>query len=174
MAEGANKPKEVLKKAPTLYAITVFKLVKGLICLALAVWIYRHSDRDLPAEYQNFMEWMHTHWVKLNPERQFWTDLAKAVEDLTETRVRHFAIGTFLYSLFSLIEGFGLMFRVKWAGWMTIGESAFFIPIEIHHLIHNPSKFVFAILVANIIIVCYLFRNRERLFRHHNFRLHPD
>lgn len=168
MGEGEKKPKEVFKKAPTLYAITTFKLVKGLICVALAVVIYRHADTDLPAAYQNFLEWLHTHWIRLNPERQFWTDLALAVENLTEAKVVHFAIGTFLYSMFSLIEGVGLMFRVKWAGWMTIGESLFFIPIEVHHLTHKPSWFVFGILIANIIIFWYLYWNRERLFRHHH------
>lgn len=174
MADETNRQKQPPKKAPTLYAITAFKLVKGLICVALAVWIYQHSDRDLPAEYQNLMEWMHTHWVRLNPERQFWTDLAKAVENLTETKVMHFAIGTFLYSLFSLVEGVGLLFRANWAGWMTIGESAFFIPIEVHHLTTNkPSWFVFGILAANIVIFWYLFQNHRRLFRHHRLRSHP-
>jgi uncharacterized membrane protein (DUF2068 family) len=174
MADGPDKPKEVLKKAPTLYAITVFKLVKGVLFMAVALVIYQHSDRDLPAEYQNLLEWLH-HWLKLNPEREFWTDMAQAVENLTETKVMHVAMGTFIYSLFSLVEGTGLLFRAKWAGWMTIGESAFFIPIEVHHLTHNkPTWFVFSILVANIIIVWYLFRNRERLFRHHNLRLHKD
>ena len=47
------------------------------------------------------------------------------------------AIGSLLYSLFSLVEGVGLMFRVSWAGWLAIGESAFFIPIEILELIHS-------------------------------------
>jgi uncharacterized membrane protein (DUF2068 family) len=174
MTDDANKPKEVLKKAPTLYAITIFKLLKGAVFLGVALVIYQHSDRDLPAEYQNLLDWLH-HWMKVNPEREFWTDMALAVENLTATRVMHIAMGTFIYSLFSLVEGIGLLFRAKWAGWMTISESAFFIPIEVHHLTHvNPSKFVFAIMVANIIIVWYLFRNRDRLFRHHNFQLHPD
>ena len=38
------------------------------------------------------------------------------------------ATGTFLYSLFALVEGVGLIFRMPWAGWLAIGESAFFIP----------------------------------------------
>jgi len=37
---------------------------------------------------------------------------------------------TLVYSLFSLVEGIGLI-SVSWAGWLAIGESAFFIPIEI-------------------------------------------
>lgn len=175
MAEETKKPKEVLPKAPTLYAITTFKLVKGLICVVIAVVIYQHSDTDLPAAYQNWLEWMHTHWLKVNPERQFWSDIALAVENLTEAKVVHFAMGTFIYSLFALVEGVGLMFRASWAGWLTIGESAFFIPIEIHHLTtHKPTWLVFGILIANIIICWYLFQNRGRLFRHHFLHTHPD
>ena len=63
-----------------------------------------------------------------------------------------------------------MIFRVSWAGWMAIGESAFFIPIEIYELT-RPGKFswvVLGVLVINIIIVWYLLRNRHRLFRHHH------
>ncbi len=35
-----------------------------------------------------------------------------------------------IYSLFAAVEGVGLIFRFPWAGWLSIGESAFFIPIK--------------------------------------------
>ena len=79
------------------------------------------------------------------------------------------AAGTFVYSLFSLVEGIGLIFRVGWAGWMAVLESAFFIPIEIYELEEKGFTWgVSVILVLNVIIVVYLVRNRERLFRHHH------
>ena len=70
------------------------------------------------------------------------------------------------YSLFSLVEGIGLIFRVSWAGWMAIGESVFFIPIEVYDLLHNFRWKVVGILALNILIVWYLFQNRHRLFKH--------
>jgi uncharacterized membrane protein (DUF2068 family) len=78
------------------------------------------------------------------------------------------AAATLVYSLFSLVEGTGLMFRAGWAGWLAIGESAFFIPIEIYELVHNYSPAVLIILGLNVLIVWYLFQNRHRLFRHHH------
>jgi uncharacterized membrane protein (DUF2068 family) len=72
-----------------------------------------------------------------------------------------------MYSLFALVEGVGLMFRVPWAGWLSIGESAFFIPIEVLELVHQANWVVFIILVLNVFMVWYLFQNRERLFKHH-------
>jgi len=60
------------------------------------------------------------------------------------------------------------MFRVSWAGWLAIGESAFFVPIEVYELVRHPVLAVFIVLALNVFIVWYLFQNRNRLFRHHH------
>jgi|SRR5579863_5373032 len=153
------KPKA---RAPTLYAIIALKLLKGLIFVALAMVIYTHSDNDLPKEYQNMLE-----TLRLNPEREFWSKLALKVDTLTEAKMRHAAVGTLIYSMFALVEGVGLMFRIPWAGWLSIGESAFFIPIEVYELNRQFTWFVFVVLLLNIFMVWYLYQNRERLFRGH-------
>jgi uncharacterized membrane protein (DUF2068 family) len=161
----------IKKRAPTLYAIIAIKILKGLLFVSLAVVAYTLSDNDLPAEYKNLL--VH---LKLNPERKFWADLATRVGEVTESQMIRAAVGTLIYSMFSLVEGIGLMFRIPWAGWMAIGESAFFIPIEIYELVHrspDPARrghpvLVLVILGLNIFIVWYLFQNRHRLFRHHH------
>jgi uncharacterized membrane protein (DUF2068 family) len=162
----------VKKRAPTLYAIIAIKLLKGLLFVSLAIMAYTLSDNDLPAEYQNLL-----HHLRFNPERKFWADLAVQVGRLTEAKVLWAAAGTLVYSLFSLVEAVGLMFRISWAGWLAIGESAFFIPIEIYELVRRtvPERprpghmaTLLVILGLNILIVWYLFQNRQRLFRHHH------
>ena len=152
----------IKRKAPTLYLIIAIKLIKGLLFAGLALAAYTLSDNDLPTEYKKVM-----HHLRLNPERKFWADLAVGIGNLKERQVLVTAAGTLVYSLFSLVEGIGLMFRVRWAGYLAIGESAFFIPIEIYELIHRFRPVVFGILIVNIFIVWYLFQNRHRLFRHH-------
>jgi len=155
-------------RAPTLYAIIAIKLLKGLVFVALAIVAYTLSDNDLPAEYRQLL-----HLLRLNPERRFFTDLAVQIGKITEANVLWVAAGTLVYSLFSLVEGIGLMFRVSWACWMAIGESAFFIPIEVYELV-NPSRgsslMILVILLINIVIVWYLAKNRHRLFHHHHQR----
>ena len=161
---------QIKKRAPTLYAIIATKLLKGALFVTLAIVLWTLSDNDLPKDYQNLLQ-----HLRFNPERKFWVDLAQQIGHLTEARVLWAAAGTLVYSLFSLIEGVGLMFRVSWAGWMAIGESAFFIPIEIYELIHHREPghrghpiVVVAILGLNILIVWYLLQNRRRLFHHHH------
>src|SRR5690349_21121 len=140
------------------------KLLKGALFVSLAIVVYTLSDNDLPAEYQRLL-----HFLRLNPERRFLADLAIQIGQLTESKVVMTAIATLVYSLFSLVEGIGLLFRVSWAGWMAIGESAFFIPIEIYELVvRRFSLTVLFILGFNITIVWYLFANRRRLFHHHH------
>ena len=151
----------VKKRAPTLYVIIGIKLLKGLLFVTLAIVMYTLSDNNLPEEYRRLL-----HILRLHPERKFWSDLAVQVGQLTERRVVLAALGTLIYSLFSLVEGTGLIFRVSWAGWMAIGESAFFIPIEVYELVHRVSPSLVVILALNVLIVWYLLQNRQRLFRH--------
>jgi|SRR5581483_2369824 len=173
MASDPIDGKEALKRAPTLYIIIALKLLKGLLLVSLAFGLWMLSDQDLPADYKHALDWMNQK-MKLNPERKFWGDIAKQVENLTEAKMDHAAVATLIYSLFSLVEGTGLMFRISWAGWLSISESAFFIPIEVWELVHVKfTGWVFAILVLNIFMVWYLFQNRDRLFRHHQPH-HPE
>ena|ERR1051326_498643 len=161
-------------RAPTFFGIIIFKLVKGGLFLTLAIVLYCLSDNNLPQEYKDFLakpmiqETLHI--LRVHPGNKFFTHLAEQVGQLTEANVLWAAAGTCLYSVFSWVEGIGMIFRVSWAGWMAIGESAFFVPIEIYELT-RPGKFswvVAAVLVINVIIVWYLFKNRHRLFRHHH------
>jgi uncharacterized membrane protein (DUF2068 family) len=163
---------QIKKRAPTLYFIIAIKLLKGLLFVSLAITAYTLSDNNLPEEYKNLL--LH---LKLNPERRFWVELARQIGQLTQAKVLWAAAATLFYSMFSLVEGIGLMFRVSWAGWLAIGESAFFIPIEIFELVQRRPRgeqhlshliMVSVILAINILIVWYLFSNRKRLFRHHH------
>jgi uncharacterized membrane protein (DUF2068 family) len=157
------------KRAPTLYAIIVFKLLKGTLFLVLAIVLYCLSDNDLPAEYQHLL-----HHLRVQPGNQFWSNIALKVGRMTEIKMIWTAVGSLVYSMFSLVEGSGLLFRVSWAGWLAIGESAFFIPIEIYELVRRPvtdhhhSGVLLIVLILNIFIVWYLLANRKRLFRHHH------
>lgn len=162
------------KRAPTLYFIIATKFVKGVLALLLAFGVYRLSGQDLGDVFDRAVKFIH-----LDPEKKFFSDIGDRLDDITPANVRWVATGTFLYSLFALVEAVGLMFRVPWAVWLTIGESAFFIPIEIYELMHRHqvtengevihwfSWKIASILALNILIVWYLYQNRERLSQRH-------
>jgi uncharacterized membrane protein (DUF2068 family) len=151
------------QRCPTLYLIILIKLGKGLLLLLIAFGVYKLAGTDLQEQFRGLLK-----FVNIDPERKFFSSIGSWLESVNASNVRLFATGTLLYSLFSLVEGVGLIFRVSWAGWMAIGESAFFIPIELYELMQRYSTTVLLILFINIGIVFYLLTNRHRLFRHHH------
>ena len=170
----------VLKKpAPTLYFIVAIKLIKGVALLLAAAGIFSLVGKDLSDVFDQFLRWVH-----LDPEHRFFSNIGDWLDTITPANMRNLANVTLLYGLFLLVGGTGLAFRAKWAIWLAIGESAFFIPIEIFEIIHrrrpllpneprpeffsHPRVGLLIVLALNILIVWYLLQNRQRLFRHHH------
>ena len=136
-----------------------FKLGKGLLFLALAAGIFTLTDNNLPEDFRNLLHELH-----FDPERRFWADLSAKLGSVTPKNIIWVASGTFLYASVSLLEALGLFLRKPWGGWIAIGEGAFFIPIEVFELSHHFVWGLALILVINVVIVAYLWRNRARLF----------
>ena len=163
--EQKNLPaEEKPKRAPTLYFIIGFKLLKGTVALLLALKIHKLSEDDLPEQFQKLLQFLH-----INPERKFFTDLADRVADITQANLQWVVIGSLIYSFFMLLQATGLIFRLGWIVWLVIGESAFFVPFEVYELVINPSLLKFSVLAVNVLIVWYLFTNRARLIKHHHY-----
>lgn len=156
------------KRAAGLYTIIAVKLGKSLLLFGITLGIYSLMGDDLQVELERFVR-----WLRLDPEHQFFADLGARLQVLTPASIAWIASGTLLYGVLLLVESIGLMFRVFWAAWLAIGETAFFIPIEIYHLMKDFSPAVFVLLVVNVAIVWYLVRNRSRLFHHASLAAKP-
>lgn len=151
------------QRAPTLYLIVAIKLLKGALLLLAAGVFFSLVGVDLQQQFNRILV-----EANLEPEGKLFSDIGRWLQTITPHNVQVFATGTVLYSAFSLVEGAGLWWRASWAGWMAIGESSFFIPIELYELLEKYSSTLLVILVLNIWIVWYLYTNRQRLFRHHH------
>jgi uncharacterized membrane protein (DUF2068 family) len=177
---ATSQEAHIKKRAPTLYAIIFFKLIKGVLFFAFGVVLYFQASHDLPAEWDDLLKQPFVEHVferlRIHPENKFFQHIAEQIDNVTEAQIHVWAVGTMLFSLFPLVEGIGLLYRWTWAGWLTIGESAFFVPIEMYELAKKFSPYMVLVMVINIIIVCYLYVNRDSLFhshRHHH-RRHED
>jgi uncharacterized membrane protein (DUF2068 family) len=172
----ATKP----KRAPTLYFIVGFKFLKGLVALLLAVGAFSLRDSNLPEDFRKLLEFFH-----IDPEKRFFLEIADRIGEITASNVTWAAALSCFYAGFMFLQAVGLALRVSWIVWLVIGESAFFVPIEVFELVRkhvpnpdhphpliNPKLAISIVLVANVAIVWYLFNNRERLIRHHQFHLH--
>ena len=183
MDSDSTKP-AAKNRAPTLYFIAICKMAKGVCLLLLAAGIYSMAGKDLQDSFDRFLE-----WVRVDPEHSFFHNISDFLSTVTPGNVQATALFFFIYGLFLIVGGTGLALRAKWAIWLTIGESAFFIPIELFELTRFPRKGaadevppvpppsqlfphpkigLLIVLILNIIIVWYLLKNRKRLFKHHD------
>lgn len=151
------------KRAPTLYLIIGIKLLKGLLLLLLAVGVYLLRNKDLQDVFDNSLQWLH-----LDPENKFFNSIGEWLDTVTSANVKVVASGTLLYGVLLLVEGIGLACRARWAVWLVIGQSVFFVPIEIYEYVRHGSLAVLVLLLINVFIMWYLFQNRKRLFPPHH------
>jgi len=171
---SAVAPAAPRKGATTLYAIIFFKLIKGLLFIAFGVILYFRASHDLPKEWDDLLKRPLVEHIfdrlRIHPENEFFKHIGEQIDNVTESQVRVWAVGTMLFSLFPLVEGVGMLYRAFWAGWLAIGESAFFVPIELYKLAKQFSPFMLLVMLVNVLIVYYLYVNREMLFRHHHHK----
>ncbi|MGZ8939872.1 MAG: DUF2127 domain-containing protein [Limisphaerales bacterium] len=151
---GRNK-----ERAPTLYAVIGYKLVKGVVLLMFAVAVFSLRNGNLQEEFSRVL-------TELSPsaQRGAFEAAADSVRSISPMMIQLIAVGSLLYGAFSIVEGAGLFLRAAWAGWMAIAESALFIPVGCWEVAQHFSFFVSVVLVLNVGIVWYLYRKRRRLF----------
>lgn len=74
------------------------------------------------------------------------------------------AVGLVIYGAIEGSEAVGLLMSRRWAEYLVVLATAFFIPLEVLELANKPSLLKAATLIVNVVVVVYLFR-KKRLFR---------
>jgi uncharacterized membrane protein (DUF2068 family) len=134
-----------------LRTIAVYKLVKVLLLVALALGEVRLRDASLTDKLLV--------WVSARPhglEHDVVTHLIQWLSGLTTSRMHTLRIVTMAYAAVFATEGVGLWMQKRWAEWLTVIITASLIPLEVWEMIFRPSIGIGAVLVANTAIVIYL------------------
>lgn len=138
-----------------LRVIIIWKLIKGVLLIALGIMALVLRHHDLHALGVDLVE-----WLGIDPGRprvEKWLD---KLLSLTPGKIAGLGIGAFALAGVMLVESWGLHKRRVWAEWLTVIVTASLIPLEIHHLVVRPSLGKVITLVANVAIVVYLLRHR--------------
>jgi uncharacterized membrane protein (DUF2068 family) len=136
-----------------LKLIALFKIVKGVLLLVLGV-----SLLSLDA----WGSWMNAplKWIATEILLQHSKVIDYLLRDLQTilSGARHAtAFLSLFYSALFFTEGIGVYLQQRWAALLIIFECAAFIPIELHHLWHRPGLVGALILLANCLIVWFLY-----------------
>jgi uncharacterized membrane protein (DUF2068 family) len=141
------------KTTPTLLLIALFKLIKGILLLAVGIGALKLLHRDIAQTV--------AHWVdilRVDPDNRLIHGLLSRVLSVTPGQLRAASAGTFVYAGLLLTEGLGLLFRKRWAEYFTIITTAGLIPIELYELSRRVTTAKVAVLFINVAIVAYLIR----------------
>jgi uncharacterized membrane protein (DUF2068 family) len=147
------KAKAVRKTTATLLLIALFKLIKGILLLAVGIGALKLLHRDVAQTVG--------HWVdilRVDPDNRIIHRILARVLTVTPAQLRAASAGTFVYAGLLLTEGLGLLFRKRWAEYFTIITTGGLIPLEVYELSRRVTTVKVAVLIINIAIVAYLVR----------------
>jgi uncharacterized membrane protein (DUF2068 family) len=131
--------------------IAVFKLLKGLLLIALGIGALSLIHKDVAAVAERWIN-----LLRVDPDNRHIQKLLLRLSFVDEHKLKEIGAGTFIYASLFLIEGGGLLFRKLWAEYMTIIITTSFIPLEIYELIEHFSFTKIIVILINLAVVLYL------------------
>ena len=137
--------------------IAVFKLLKGIVLLAVAIGALRLLHHDVAA--------LADHWInafRVDPHNRYLHWLLSKLPMVDDRKLKELGVGTLIYSAIFLTEGIGLALSKRWAEYFTIITTASFLPLELYELIHRATIPKGVALLLNIAVVVYLVRELRR------------
>ncbi|MGD0949712.1 MAG: DUF2127 domain-containing protein [Candidatus Binatia bacterium] len=141
-----------------LRLIAVFKLFKaGLLLASLATLskLIHHGDPT-----HTVIAWaMRLH---VDPGNRYLGIVLEKILDLNGPQLEVVAAGTVVYAALFAAEGVGLLFEMTWAEYLTLVETAGFVPIELYEIIQRVSTVKCAVLLLNVAVIIYLARCVQR------------
>ena len=134
-----------------LLVIAVFKFIKGATLLALAFGALSFLHKDVASEVE--------HWIdqlRIDPDNRFIGELLSKLRLVhTKESKELSALGAGYAALF-LTEGTGLLFRKRWAEWLTIVATSALMPFEAYELVKEFTAVRLLALLVNAAVVLYL------------------
>ena len=151
--EGMGSPGEnpTRRRDLGITLIGIFKLVKGLLLIALGVAAATLMHRDIQATIGH---WANVLWV--GRENRMVERLLTKLSSIDNKKLEIAEIGTFAYAALFLTEGTGLLLRRRWAEYLTVIITASLIPFELGFTIRRFTLERVVVLLLNIAVVWYL------------------
>jgi len=157
-ADGAATPRPAApvtrKGAASLRVIGLFKLTQSLL-LATVALAALHLIR--PTVAARVREWVED--LPYDTQQDLARRTAGWLLGLPSGHAKTLAGGTLLYALLFAVEGLGLLWKRRWAEWLTVVATASFVPIEVWEVAHRPGAIKTVVLVVNLAVVWFLVRH---------------
>ena len=135
-----------------LRVIAIWKLLHAVFFTAVGFGL-------LKLRHHNVVDFLNDHLIvpyHLNPESHIVDWMLAEAQKVSPHMLFLAGWASFLYAAVFATEGIGLYLRKRWAEWLVVISTGFFLPLEIYELFHRVFWWKFLILAGNLIIVTYL------------------
>jgi uncharacterized membrane protein (DUF2068 family) len=150
-ARPIRRPARHQNSSRTLLLIALFKLIKGLLLVAVGIGAFRLLHRDVA---ETVMHWVNI--LRVDPDNRFIHAALSRVLSISPKQLKVTSAGTFIYAALLLTEGTGLLLRKRWAEYFTIITTGGLIPLEIYEISRHVTAAKIVVLALNVAIVVYL------------------
>ena len=134
-----------------LKAVAVFEFVKGTIVLLIGLGLLSLVHKDVEQAAEDLLRKLH-----LDPAWHYSQKLLEKAGTMDDAKLRKFAVLAFVMVAFRYLQAYGLWTEKHWAEWLTVLTAGFFVPLEIHHVLHRFTWLGLGVLVGNLAIVAYV------------------
>ena len=138
----------------SLIVISAIKFLKCAIFLGLALGLLSLSKLS-PDDLSDALS-ADLHVDVLN---RYWDAISNIIQEMTPFKIRLAEVGFSAYFLLNLAQGIGLLFRWKWAAFLTVVDEIFFIPFEIYGMFTRFTMGLFGVFCIHSFIAIYLLKN---------------
>jgi uncharacterized membrane protein (DUF2068 family) len=141
----------------TLLVIAVFKWLKGVLLILLAVGFLKLLHHDVGAMLEGL-----ANKFRVDPDNRYFGALLAKLHLLNDGKLEKLSGLTFVYGALFLTEGTGLYFEKRWAEYLTVIATASFIPLELYELFAAVTLVKCVMLVLNVGILAILIATLRR------------
>jgi uncharacterized membrane protein (DUF2068 family) len=134
--------------------------LKGVALILASIYIVTHTDSGLDPLVRRTIALFNLTAGSGFIRNVILDNLAK-IAGISENTLWVLAGATFIYGLIEASEGVGLALRRRWAEYLVVLATAFFIPFEVMEVLRRPGPIRIATLLVNVAVVIYLIRKKQ-------------
>lgn len=138
----------------SLRVIGIFKLTQAFLLASIGLAAL-HLIR--PTVAAGVREWVGD--LPFDSQQDLARRAASWLLGLPRGHAKTLAVATLLYALLFAVEGTGLLWKKRWAEWLTVVATGSFVPIELWEVAHRPGTIKALVLVVNLAVVWFLVRH---------------
>ncbi|HEX4603420.1 MAG TPA: DUF2127 domain-containing protein [Candidatus Angelobacter sp.] len=150
-----NTEKNLIARHFGLRGIALFEAAKGLIGLAVVIWLLSLLHSDLESVASHLLHFLHKS-LHLSPDGHIARSIMRGASRVTHGNLLMFAGLAFLYVTVRFVEATGLWLEKEWAEWLALVSGAMYMPYEMYELARHATLIKWGILASNALIILYM------------------